>query len=42
MLYGEDKPDEFGMTGSQRIQEFMVLCVIFLMLLGCFLKVVFL
>jgi len=42
MLYGENKPDEFGMTGSQHIQEFMVLCVVFLMLFGCFMKVVFL
>ena len=42
MLYGKDKTDEFGMTGSQHIQEFMVLFIVFLMLFGCFMKVVFL
>jgi len=42
MFYGQDKPDKFGMTGSQRIQEFIVLCIVFLMLFGCFMKVVFL
>ncbi|MGK0365011.1 MAG: hypothetical protein ACI85O_002072 [Saprospiraceae bacterium] len=42
MLYGQDKPDEYGMTGSQRIQEFFVLFIVFLMLFGFFMKVVFL
>ncbi len=42
MLYGQNKPDEFGMTGGQRVQEFIVLFVVFLMLFGCFMKVVFL
>ena len=42
MLYGKDKPDEFGMTGGQRIQEFVVLTTVFLMLFAFFMKVIFL
>jgi hypothetical protein len=41
MLYGEDKPDEFGMTSGQRIQEFTVVSIVFIMLLAFFLKVLF-
>ena len=42
MFYGENKPDEFGMTSGKRVQEFVVLLVVFLMLFGCFMKVIFL
>lgn len=42
MFYGDDRPDKFGMTKEHHIQEFIALTLVFLMLLGCFLKVVFL
>lgn len=43
MYYEEEKTtDKYGLTGSERIQEFIALCIVFLMLAGCFAKVVFL
>ncbi len=42
MIFFENKEhDEFGMTKIKLMQEFVALMLVFLMLFGCFLKVVF-